>query len=135
MIELGRQQHHAVPDADIAGALRDRRQEHLRRRRMGEFLQEMMLDLPYGVKAVPIGGFDLLDRLPVGIVFGVRAPWLEHFHFVEQVDFHNPSPGGAFGSSSCPGMPRYITRSIAGAKYEPGHYEPGATGLIRAPPG
>src|SRR5215469_8813070 len=95
MVELRRQQHHAVTDTDPVRALRNRREEDFGSRRMGELLEKMMLDFPHRMKAVAIGGLDLLDRLPIGVELSVGSPRLEHLHLVKQIDLHDWAPDAA----------------------------------------
>ena len=62
MVERRWRLHDAVPEPQVAGALRDRRQEHLRCARVGVLLEEMVLDLP-----------DVLDPQRVGAARTARA--------------------------------------------------------------
>jgi hypothetical protein len=78
-------------DANIFGALADGPKEHFGRGTMRIFLQEVMLDLPHEIEAEPIAEFDLLQRLPVDIVFAAVIPRPWHLHFKMQTEFHNSS--------------------------------------------
>src|SRR5580704_15396776 len=91
MVELKRQQADAVSDANIFRTLADGAKEHFGRRTMRIFLQKVMLDLPHEIEAEPIAEFDLLQRLPVDIVFTAVVPRPGHLHFKMQTEFHNSS--------------------------------------------
>ena len=91
MVELKRQQPHAMGDANIFGALADGAKEHFGRGTMRIFLQEVMLDLPHEIETEPIAELDLLQRLPVDIVFAAVIPRPGHLHFKMQTEFHNSS--------------------------------------------
>ena len=88
MVELVRQQHDAVADADALRALRDRGEEHLGRRGVRELGQEVVLDLPHGVEAEPVGELDLLERLLVAAVLAALVVRLRHLQLVEEVELH-----------------------------------------------
>ena len=60
-------QRDAEAEADVLGALRERADDHLGRRRVRAALAEVVLDVPGGVEAELVGQLDLLERLPVGL--------------------------------------------------------------------
>ena len=69
-----RQQPHAVPDADVLGAGRDRAVEHLGVRAVRVLLEEVVLDGPERVEAHLVAEDGLLDRVLVGLVLLARRP-------------------------------------------------------------
>ena len=78
--------------ADILGPLAGRGEEHLRLRRMGIFLQEMMLHLPRIVVAELIGQFDLGKGVLIELALVVRFPGAGKLQLVENSEFHRVSP-------------------------------------------
>src|SRR5262245_14074600 len=75
-------------DADILGTLGHCAVEHLRRRTVGVFFEEVVLDFPDVVKAEAVGQLDLRQRLPVGIVFTAFMPRTRGFHFIQKTELH-----------------------------------------------
>ena len=70
MIVGGRQQHDAVAEADIFGALAARGEENFRRGRMRILFEEVMLDFPHMIDAELVGEFDLIERILEKLEFG-----------------------------------------------------------------
>src|SRR5260370_32972675 len=83
-----RQLHDAVAEADLPGALRRRREEHLRRRRMRIFLEEMVLHLPGVVVAEAVGQLDLVERILVEPQLAAFLPRARQLQLVEDAKFH-----------------------------------------------
>ena len=65
-------------------------EEHLGRRGVRELGQEVVLDLPDGVEAEPVGELDLLERLLVAAVLAALVVRLRHLQLVEEVELHGP---------------------------------------------
>ena len=78
----------AVAEADLLGALAGGGEEELRRRRVGVFLEEVMLDLPRVVVAALVGELDLLERVLVERQLVVRTPGPRQLQLVENAEFH-----------------------------------------------
>ncbi len=85
----------AVAEADAPGQRRGARQEHLRRRGMRVFLEEMMLDLPGMVIAEAVGEHDLVERLLEEPVLVARRPGLGELQLVEYTESHRIPPRAA----------------------------------------
>ena len=68
----------------------DRGEEHLGRRGVRELGQEVVLDLPHGVEAEPVGELDLLERLVVAAVLAALVVRLRRLQLVEEVELHRP---------------------------------------------
>jgi hypothetical protein len=79
---------HAVSDADVLRPLRHGGEEHLRRRRVRELGEKVVLDLPHGVVPEAIGQIDLLERLVITAILAPRVVRLRHLELVEQIEFH-----------------------------------------------
>ena len=92
VVEAIRQEHDAVPDADLPCPLRDGREEDLGRGGVGELREEVVLDRPHGVEAEPVGERDLLERLVVTAVLAARVVRLGDLELVEQVELHRRRP-------------------------------------------
>jgi hypothetical protein len=88
VVELVRQERHAVPEADALGALRQRAQEHLGGRAVRELGQEVVLDEPHGVEAELVGELDLLERLLVAAVLATLVVRLGRLQLVQKVELH-----------------------------------------------
>ena len=72
----------------MLGALAGRGEEHLGRRRVRIFLEEMVLDLPGEVVAEPVGQFDLVERVLVEGQLAVRPPGPRQLQLVEDAELH-----------------------------------------------
>ena len=95
MIHRTWQQRHAVTKPDPRGSLRQRAQHHLRRRRVRELLQEMVLDHPHRVEAHLLGEHRLLERLIELVALLTFGPRPGNLHLEEQVEpesLHCPPP-------------------------------------------
>ena len=85
---VGGQLDDAVTEADALGALAGGAEEHLRRRRVGVFLEEVVLDLPGVVVAQLVGQLDLVERIEMHLHLGMRFPGLGDLQLVEDAEFH-----------------------------------------------
>ena len=63
MVVAGRGLDDPVTQADVLGALATCAEEHLGRRGVAVFLEEVVLDLPHDVEAEAVRQFDLLERV------------------------------------------------------------------------
>ena len=77
--------------ADGAGQRRAGGQEHLRRRGVGVFLEEVVLHLPGVVEAQPVGEHDLLQGLVEQPRFVAVVPGLGELVLVEDPEPHRPT--------------------------------------------
>ena len=89
---VGGELHDAVAEADALGALARRGEEHLGRRAMGIFLEEMMLDRPDIVVAELVGELDLGQRILQQRIFAGLAPRARQLMLVEDAEFHPALP-------------------------------------------
>src|SRR5207244_2599553 len=103
VVEAIRQEHDAVPDADLPCPLRDGREEDLGRGGVGELREEVVLDRPHGVEAEPVGERDLLERLVVAAVLAARVVRLRDLELVEQVELHRRLPAVVRNAPGPPG--------------------------------
>ena len=77
-----------MAEADVLGALRAGGEEHLRRRGVRIFLEEVVLDLPRVVDAEPVGEFDLIERVLEQALLVAVVPRPRQLMFVEDAEFH-----------------------------------------------
>ena len=82
----------AVAEADGLGQRRGGGEEHLGRRGMGIFLEEVVLDLPGVVVAEPVGQRDLLERLVEQPVLVALVPGPRQLLLVEDAETHVRPP-------------------------------------------
>src|SRR4030095_11923407 len=66
--------------------------EHLRRRRMGIFLEEVMFDFPRIIDTEAIGDLDLLERVVEQLLFSTVGPRPRQLMLVEDSEFHAVLP-------------------------------------------
>ena len=85
---VGGELHDAVAEADLLRPLAGRREEQLGRRRMGVFLEEVVLDLPGMVVAQPVGELDLVERVLVEPVLVAFLPGPRQLQLVENAELH-----------------------------------------------
>ena len=91
---VGGELHDAVAEPDVLGALAGGGEEQLRRRRVGVFLEEVVLDLPGVVVAEPVGELDL-RRARSGRAGARRPlPGARQLQLVEDAELHARSPPG-----------------------------------------
>jgi hypothetical protein len=88
VVVAGRHEHDPVSETDAPGALRGRRQEHLRRRGLRVFLEEVVLDLPGVVDAEPIRQLHLRERILEQLELGALVPGTRQLVLVEDPEFH-----------------------------------------------
>ena len=89
---VGGELHDAVAEPDVLGALAGGAEEDFRRRRVGVFLEEVVLDLPGVVVAKPVGQLHLSERVLIELAFVVRPPWARKLQLVEDAEFHGRVP-------------------------------------------
>jgi hypothetical protein len=77
-----------MADADGAGPLRDRAIEHLRRRTVGEFRQEVMLYRPKILEPHFLGQHHLRNDLLIGVLDDARIVRLRNLDLVHQPKLH-----------------------------------------------
>ena len=77
-----------VAEPDLLGALAGGRQERLRRRRVGIFLEEMVLDFPCVVVAELVGQFELAERILVEPVLVALFPGSRQLQLIEDAELH-----------------------------------------------
>ena len=88
MVVFGNHLADAVAKPDVLGALRTGGQKHLRRGRVGVFLQEVVLHLPREVDAEAVCHLDLLQSVIEELLFIALAPRPGQLVFVENAEFH-----------------------------------------------
>ena len=74
-IDLVRQLHDAVTEADAFRALAGGGQQHLGRGTVAVLLEEVVFDRPDAVEAEAVGELDLIERVLVQLVLVVGPPW------------------------------------------------------------
>ena len=89
---VGGELDHAVPEADVFGALARGAEEHFGRRRVGVLLKEMVLHHPGIVVAKLIGELELIERLLQQVVFARRRPGAWQLVLIEHAEFHGVVP-------------------------------------------
>ena len=85
---IGGQLNDAVTETNILRALAGGTQEYFRRRAVGIFLKEMMLNHPGVVDAEPVRQFHLIERVLEQLLFRTRFPGTGQLQFVENTEFH-----------------------------------------------
>ena len=88
MIELGCRETNAMPEPDLAGALRTRRKKQLGRRRMRVLLQEVVLHLPEIFEAERISQLNLLKSVAQQLGLTALIPRSRQLVLVEDSEFH-----------------------------------------------
>ena len=96
VVEVLRQLHDAVADADARRALAGRGEEHLGRAGVAVLLEEVVLDLPHVVEAHSVGQLDLLERVLEQLVLVVGTPRAGQLVLVENAELHDGSLGKGF---------------------------------------
>ena len=84
------QHDHTVPQPDPGGAGRQRGQEHLRRRAVGDLLVEVVFGRPVVVEPDLLGQHGLGERVPVDPMVDVLAlePGLGRLHLRDEAELH-----------------------------------------------
>jgi hypothetical protein len=101
MVELRRQQHDAVADADAFGPRRRSGEKDPRRGGVRELGEEVMLDRPHGVEPEPVGELDLLERFLVDTPLAALVVRLRGLQLVEQIEFHGERRRRTEGAFLC----------------------------------
>src|SRR4029453_10470320 len=91
MVDIKRQQHDPVTQADALGLGRQEGEYLLGRGAVGKSLQEMMFGEPYRAIAQRIGELDLLDAFPVDSPNRLRTR-IRSFQFIKNAQFQVQSP-------------------------------------------
>src|SRR5215216_6333421 len=89
---VGGELEDAVPEPDLPGALAGRGEKGFRRRRVGIFLEEMVLHHPGVVIAEPVGGLELGQRVLVEPQLVALFPGARQLQLVKDAEFHDASP-------------------------------------------
>ena len=85
---IGGELENAVAEPDVPGALARCREKGFRRRRMGIFLQKMVLHHPGVVIAEPVGGLELRQRVLVELELIALLPRARQLQLIEYPEFH-----------------------------------------------
>src|SRR5271157_265263 len=80
-----------VREADLLRALARRGEKYLGSRRMGVFLEEVMLDFPGEVVAQAVRQFDLCEGVVEELVFALLPPRPRQLMLVEDAELHRGS--------------------------------------------
>src|SRR3954452_4455990 len=88
MLVSRRQRQDAEAEPDACRALRRGGEEDVRGARVRVLLEEVVLDLPHGVKADAVGDLDLLERVVQQPVLAVLAPRARQLVLVEDPEPH-----------------------------------------------
>ena len=94
-----------MAEPDLLGALRAGGEEHLGRRGVRIFLEEVVLDLPDVVEAQPVGELDLVERVLEQLLLAPVVPRPRQLMLVENAEFHGRSPWCLcmiFSENRCP---------------------------------
>src|SRR5947209_4472128 len=122
MVEVERDLHDAVAEADAVGALRRGGQEHFGRRGVAVLLEEVVLDLPDAVHASLVGQLHLLEGVLEQLVLGVVPPRTGELVLVEHAELH----GGSLLGNGVDGVVEETEQSGKSARYAGGKSEAAA---------